>query len=87
MKDRKEEILKANHAKLVMNWENVFVQNPLIIESAYKSMEQYAEEMAVGFANYILNDVSKSFYDSSLTITTNNDYYQQYIESIPQPSK
>lgn len=44
MKDRKEEILKANHAKRIMNWENVFAQNPSIIESAYESMEQYADE-------------------------------------------
>lgn len=77
MKDRKEEIIR----KYANGWVGGMTsgdENRIV----YPSMEQYAEEMAVGFANYVLNNVSKSFYDSSINITTNNDYYKQYLESV-----
>ena len=81
MKDIKEEILNSVY-NVSLDSHDGYSKS-----TAYKAMEQYAMERAVGFANHVLNDVSKSFYNSSLTITTNNDYYQQYLESIPQPSK
>lgn len=52
-KDSREAILKTNHAEKVMNWEKVFVQNPLIIESAYEAMSEYAELIAIEFAEWV----------------------------------
>ena len=78
MKDRKEEILGLSFYP----HECGSMIDCCSRQDALKAMEQYAEEMAVGFANYVLNNVSKSFYDSSINITTNNDYYKQYLESV-----
>ena len=48
----KEGILKRIHSEVVQNWDKVFRQNPLIIESAYKAMDEYSEISIIEYENW-----------------------------------
>ncbi len=49
----KEEILADEYSKLIQNWEKVYKQNPSIIKAAYTSMEQYSQQQAIAFAEFV----------------------------------
>jgi hypothetical protein len=51
-----EEILKSIHAEKVINWNQIFRQNPTIIESAYEAMDAARKDEAVAFGNWILQN-------------------------------
>ncbi len=80
----KEAILKSTHSSNVMNWQKVFEQNPLIIESAYESMDSYAQQQSIEFAQWILSEKILSrdtnWFDAGKHYTS-SELYQLFISS------
>lgn len=76
----KEEILKAIHAKRVVNFEKVFIQNPSIIESAYDAMEFYANQEkrieSIEFGQWVRETSTTGLY-KTMTIEQLYDLFNQ----------
>lgn len=62
-----EEILKRIHAEKVINWNQVFRQNPNIIESAYEAMDDARKDEAVDMLKFLTDK------DSPYTICYGSD--------------
>lgn len=88
----KEEILKSIHKSKVLNWDKVFCQNPLIIESAYEAMDIYAENTAIKFHRWynengwFLEECTEDLHRSYLNNEehTLSELYQLFLTTIKQ---
>ena len=76
MKNRKEEILR----KYANGWVGGMTSGDKD-RIVYPAMEEYAYEIAVGFCDWL--DTHKYEFET----IPSDILYQQYLESIPQPSK
>jgi len=95
MKDRKEEILK----KYANGWVGCMTSGDKD-RIVYPAMEEYAQDRAIGFAEWLgeneyakmwLGEQYVGWADKHLMKQNKSvpikQLYQQYLESIPQPSK
>lgn len=87
----KEETLRAEYGKLVVNPERVYEYNPTIIKAAHTSMEQYAKQVAIELGKFILDNRWKISEvrvdvwfcdkgDEDVNYHTTEELYQLFIE-------
>lgn len=53
-----EEILKRIHAEKVINWNQIFRQNPTIIESAYEAMDAARRDEVIEILKWLTSEDS-----------------------------
>lgn len=87
MTDKKEEILKRIHSGRIMNYEDVFRQNPSIIQSAYEMADEYAKQQAVDFGEWLSNHkldfqpaTEGRWIGLDMKMYTNDDLYTQFLD-------
>lgn len=83
----KEDILKEEYSKLIVNPDKVYAQNPSIIEAAHTSMDVFAKQQAIDFAKWtaenlwtVYGDQWYPYRDEDNPISA-DQLYAQFIKS------
>lgn len=86
----KEELLKGEYSKLIMNPEKVYAQNPSIIQAAHTAMDEWAAQRAIAFAEWFGDHeldfqpthISGTWIGINLEKITTQQLYNLFLEHI-----
>lgn len=70
----KEDTLKEEYSKLIINPDKVYAQNPSIIQAAHTAMDLYSEQRAIAFAEWINGEMYECFLHSDENVKFWHDW-------------